>query len=50
MESVIDIRRCQALPTDRATLERIGRRAIEVDRTRGWDALVERLRGGEPRP
>jgi hypothetical protein len=50
MESVIDIRRCQALPTDRATLDRIGRRAIEVDRTRGWDALLERLRGGEPRP
>jgi hypothetical protein len=44
MESVIDIRRCEALPADPATLERISRRAIEVSRARGWDALVERLR------
>ena len=43
METVIDIRRCDALPTDPATLGRISRNAREAARARSWDALVERL-------
>jgi hypothetical protein len=43
MESVIDIERCDDLPTDPAVLDRIGGRAQEIGRARGWGALVERL-------
>jgi hypothetical protein len=44
MENVIDIERCDALPLDAPTLERMSLRARELGRARGWDALVEQLR------
>jgi hypothetical protein len=44
MENVVDIERCDALPTDPLVLKRLSLRAMETGRARGWDALVERLR------
>jgi len=43
-DTVIDIASCTALPSDEETLERLSRRARESTRSRGWDALVERIR------
>jgi hypothetical protein len=44
MRNVIDIHRCDELPSDPAVLERIGTRAAESARALTWDALVERIR------
>jgi hypothetical protein len=43
MDNVIDIERCDALPSDPLVLKRLSLRAMETGRARGWDALVERL-------
>jgi hypothetical protein len=43
LENVIDIERCEELPTDPALLDRLRARAAETAAGRGWDALVERL-------
>jgi hypothetical protein len=45
LENVIDIGRCDELPTDPAVLEGLRARAAETARTRGWDDLLERMRG-----
>jgi len=44
MDNVIDITRCDALPTDSLTLKRISVRAMETARERSWDALVRTMR------
>ena len=44
LENVIDIGRCEELPTDAALLARIRAGARETAAARGWDALVERMR------
>ena len=41
MDNVIDIDRCDALPTERALLEAIGSRARTTAATLGWDALTD---------
>jgi hypothetical protein len=41
--NVIDIERCEELPTDPAVLAEIRRRAVETAAARGWDQLVERI-------
>jgi hypothetical protein len=46
-DNVIDINRCDALPSDPLVLGRLSVRAMETGLTRGWDALVDRLRGRE---
>ncbi len=43
MDNVVDLEQCTELPLDEAELARIGVRAQETARARGWDALVERL-------
>jgi hypothetical protein len=43
MENVIDLDRCEELPTDEAVLERLRARAVETARGRGWDELVQRM-------
>ena len=43
-ENVIDIERCDALPTDPLTLRRLSVRAMETSLDRDWVALTERLR------
>ena len=43
LENVIDVNQCTELPLEPQVLERIGARAIETSRRRGWDELVERL-------
>ncbi|HZO61942.1 MAG TPA: hypothetical protein VFB35_03075 [Gaiellaceae bacterium] len=43
LETVIDIGRCDALPTDPAVLDGIRARAVETAAGRGWDALVRQL-------
>jgi hypothetical protein len=45
MGNLVDIERCDELPSDPAVLERLRSRAVETARARGWDALIERLRG-----
>jgi hypothetical protein len=45
LENVIDIERCGELPTDPAVLAAIRERAVETAAARGWDALVQRMRG-----
>jgi hypothetical protein len=42
-ENVIDIERCDGLPTEPAVLEAIRARALETAAARGWDALVAQL-------
>jgi hypothetical protein len=42
-ENVIDIERCDRLPTDPAVLEAIRARALGTAAARGWDALVTQL-------
>jgi hypothetical protein len=42
-ENVVDVERCDALPTDPEALRRIGERAAETAAGRTWDALVERI-------
>jgi hypothetical protein len=44
LENVIDIERCDELPTDPEILERIAAAAVETSRSRSWARLVERLR------
>jgi hypothetical protein len=44
MDNVIDVERCEQLPSDPDELARIGRRAVETAHGRDWDALVEALR------
>lgn len=46
METVIDLARAERLPTDVATLERIGSAASEAARALSWDRFVERLSEG----
>lgn len=43
MDNVIDIEQCDELPSDPLVLKRLGVRAMETARERGWDALVKRL-------
>ena len=42
-ENVIDIERCDRLPTEPAVLDAIRARAVETAAKRGWDALVARM-------
>ena len=42
-ENVIDIERCDQLPTDPAVLDAMRARAVETAAKRGWDALVARM-------
>ena len=42
-ENVIDIERCDRLPTDPAVLDAIRARAVETAAARGWEALVARM-------
>ena len=46
MANVIDINRCEELPSDPLVLKRLSLRAMETGRERGWDRLVARLNGG----
>ena len=43
LENVIDLERCDELPSDPAVLARLRERAVETTRGRGWGALVERM-------
>jgi hypothetical protein len=43
-DNVLDIERCDALPTDRLALTKLSVRAMETAAARDWPALVERLR------
>lgn len=43
MENVIDIERCEELPSDPAVLRGLRERALETARARGWDELVARM-------
>ena len=43
MDNLIDIEQCAELPLDPAVLRRIGERAGETGRERGWASLVEHL-------
>jgi hypothetical protein len=43
MENVIDITRCDALPSDPLVLKRLSYMAMETGRERGWDQLVDQL-------
>jgi hypothetical protein len=43
LANVVDIERCEALPSDPAVLQSLRERALETARARGWDALVERI-------
>jgi hypothetical protein len=45
LQNVVDIERCEALPTDPAVIEGIRRRAVDTAHARGWDQLVERISG-----
>ena len=46
MRNIIDINRCEQLPTDAATLDEIGQNAEQIIREQyGWEALERRLRG-----
>jgi hypothetical protein len=45
LENVVDIERCDVLPTDAAVLDGIRRRAVETAEARGWDRLVEWIGG-----
>jgi hypothetical protein len=42
-ENVIDIERCDRLPTEPAVLDAIRARAVETAAARGWDALIARM-------
>jgi hypothetical protein len=44
LENVIDITRCDALPSDPLTLKRISVRAMETGASRSWERLVGALR------
>ncbi len=47
LHNVIDINRCEVLPTDQPALESLAARARDTAAgALGWDALVERLRSG----
>lgn len=43
MENVIDVERCEVLPSDPLTLRRISVQAMETARGRSWDSLAERM-------
>jgi hypothetical protein len=42
--NVIDVERCEALPTDPAELRALGAAAARTARSRSWDALIEKVR------
>lgn len=44
MRNVVDIRRCQSLPSDPLELRRLEANAMETARRYGWDELVHALR------
>jgi hypothetical protein len=44
MHNVIDINRCEELPSDPLELERIGAAAMETARSRSWDHLLSAIR------
>jgi hypothetical protein len=44
LETVIDVNRCDELPSDPIVLERIGLAAVQAARVHGWGALAARLR------
>jgi len=44
MDNVIDIERCDELPSDPLVLKRISLQAMETGRARDWDALLAELR------
>jgi hypothetical protein len=46
MDNVIDVTRCEALPSDPLDLARISVRAIETGRVRSWSHLIEQLQRG----
>jgi hypothetical protein len=43
MDNLIDLNRCNELPTDPLVLKRLSVRAMETGRSRGWNQLVNRL-------
>jgi hypothetical protein len=43
LENVIDLERCQELPSDASVLQGLRERARETARSRGWRELVERM-------
>jgi hypothetical protein len=43
-DNLLDLERCSALPTDADIMRRLGARAVETTRTRGWGALAEKVR------
>jgi hypothetical protein len=45
LENVIDLDRCDALPTSPAVLEGISARAVDFAHARSWDELARRLAG-----
>jgi hypothetical protein len=42
-ENLIDIERCDRLPTEPGELDALRARAVETAAARGWDALVAQL-------
>lgn len=46
LENVIDITRCEELPTDPLVMKRISVAAMETARERSWDALVQHMQPG----
>jgi len=50
MVNVIDIEQCAQLPEDPLDLRRIGLRAMEAARARGWSELVAAMSGNSPPP
>lgn len=44
LENVIDVERCEELPSDPLVLRRIGANAMETARRHGWDELVQTMR------
>jgi hypothetical protein len=44
LENVIDIDRCDELPSDPLVLKRLSAAAMETGRSRSWDRLVDRIR------
>ena len=43
LENVIDIERCEELPTELVVLDEIRRRAVETAAARGWDRLIAQI-------
>ena len=49
LENVIDLERCDELPSDALVLRRIGLQAMELGRQRSWPSLAEQLDVGPSR-